>query len=159
MNIKTIGIVGGGQLGRMLVQAAHKLGFKVIVLDPTPNSPSAQVADEQIVGSYKDRQKIFELGGKSDFITMELEGVNDSALEELKQKGKPVNPDPKILKIIRDKFAQKTFLSENNIPVAPFAPIQNESDAEKQGEIFGMLNFCSVTCSGAKQTYDRNNTV
>ncbi len=137
MEKKIIGIIGGGQLGRMLTGAAHKLGFKVIVLDPTPGSPAGLVADEQIVGDFKDREKILELGEKSDFITVELEGVSDEALEELKKKGKPVNPDPKILKIIRDKFAQKTFLANNNIPVAEFALIQNEEDAEKQGEIFG----------------------
>lgn len=134
---KTIGIVGGGQLGRMLCQAAHKLGFKVIVLDPTPNSPAAQVADEQIVGSFKDKDKILELAEKCDFLTYELEGVNLEGLEEIEASGKPVNPSSKILKIIKDKFAQKSFLLNNNLPIGEFALIENEADAEKQGEIFG----------------------
>lgn len=137
MEKKTIGIVGGGQLGRMLAQAAHKLEFKVIVLDPTPNSPAGQVADEQIVGSFKDKDKIIELSKVSDFITFEIEGVNAEALEEVAKTGIPVNPSPKILKIIRDKFEQKVFLRDHNIPVADFALIETEDDCLKQGEIFG----------------------
>src|SRR3989344_8724271 len=97
---KTIGIVGGGQLGRMLTQAAHKLGFKVIVLDPTPNSPAGQVADRQIVGSFKDKKKILELAKVSDYMTFEIESANALALDELVKKKKLVNPHPKILAII-----------------------------------------------------------
>ena len=77
---KTIGIVGGGQLGRMLAQASHTLGFKVIILDETTNSPAAQIADEQIIGSYKDKEKVIELGRKSDYVTFEIEGTNEEAL-------------------------------------------------------------------------------
>lgn len=134
---KTIGIVGGGQLGRMLAQAAHKLGFLVAVLDPTPNSPAGQVADKQIIGSFKDKEKILELGRSSDFVTFEIESANAEALEELIKEGKSVNPSPKTLSIIKDKFNQKVFLSENNIPVADFALIENKDDCEKQGELFG----------------------
>ena len=134
---KTIGIVGGGQLGRMLAQAAHKLGFLVTVLDPTPNSPAGQVADKQILGSFKDKEKILELGRESDFITFEIESANDEALEELIKEGKSVNPSPKTLAIIKDKFNQKVFLSENDIPVSDFAIIENKNDCERQGELFG----------------------
>ena len=134
---KNIGIVGGGQLGKMLADAAHKLNFKVIVLDPTPKSPAALVADEQIVGSFKDKDKIFELAAKCDFITFETESANAEALEELEKEGKPINPSSRILKIIKDKFAQKTFLLNDGIQVAEFAILQNKDDAEKQGEIFG----------------------
>jgi 5-(carboxyamino)imidazole ribonucleotide synthase len=134
---KTIGIVGGGQLGRMLAQAAHKLGFLVTVLDPTPNSPAGQVADKQIIGSFKDKEKILELGGECDFITFEIESANAEALEDLIAQGKIVNPSPKTLAIIKDKFNQKVFLRENNIPVADFALIENKNDCERQGELFG----------------------
>ncbi len=137
MEKKTIGIVGGGQLGRMLADAAHKLGFQVVVLDPTTNSPAGQIADKQIIGGFKDEEKILELAKISDFITFELEGVNDEILEKISQKGKPVNPDPKVLRIIRDKFNQKVFLKNHGIPVADFALIENEEDCKKQGEIFG----------------------
>ncbi|MES2315390.1 MAG: 5-(carboxyamino)imidazole ribonucleotide synthase [Patescibacteria group bacterium] len=138
---KTIGIVGGGQLGRMLTNAAHRLGFKVIVLDPTPNSPGGQVANKQILGSFKDKDKILELAVESDYLTVELEGINEEALFEIIKSGKPVNPDPNILKIIKDKFSQKAFLEKNLIPVANFALINNEEDCIEQGKLFGYPYF------------------
>jgi phosphoribosylaminoimidazole carboxylase PurK protein len=137
MKTKTIGIVGGGQLGRMLTDAAHKLGFLVAVLDPTPNSPALQIADKKIIGSFKDKKKILELAKISDFMTFEIEGVNIEALEELVKNKKSVHPAPEILKIIKDKLKQKTFLSNNDIPVAEFALIEKEEDCVKQGSIFG----------------------
>jgi len=118
--MKTIGIAGGGQLGRMLADAAHGLGFKVIVLDPVSRSPAAQVADEHIVGDFKDGTKLRELAGKSDFLTYEIESVDAATLEEL-TKEMPVNPSPKTLAIIKDKLVQKRFLQEHGIPVAPFS--------------------------------------
>ena len=132
-----IGIVGGGQLGRMLAQAAHTLGFYVTILDPTPNSPAGQVSDAQIVGSVKDKEKIFKLAEVSDFITFEIESANAEALEKVMAKGIPVNPEPKTLKIIKDKFEQKVFLANHKIPVAKFALISKEEDCVKQGDIFG----------------------
>lgn len=135
--IKKIGIVGGGQLGRMLAQAARKLGFFVTVLDPTKNSPAAQVADKQIQGSFKDMDKILELGEVSDVVTFEIESANSEALERMVTDGKEVYPSPKSLKIIKDKFGQKVFLENHDIPVANFALIENEDDIEKQSQIFG----------------------
>ncbi len=134
---KTIGIVGGGQLGRMLAQAGHTLGFRVVVLDPTQNSPAGQIADEQILGSFKDKDKILELGKVSDFITFEIESANNEALEELVQSGKIVHPNPKTLQIIKDKFSQKVFLKNSGIPTADFAEVANVDDARAQAQIFG----------------------
>lgn len=134
---KTVGIVGGGQLGRMLTDAAHNLGFYVIVLDPTENCPASQVADEHILGSFKDKDKIHELAKVSDYITFEIESANAEALDELVASGKSVRPSPQTLKIIKDKFEQKVFLRNKNIPVSDFALIDNEDDCKKQGEIFG----------------------
>ncbi len=134
---KRIGIVGGGQLGRMLIQAAHKLGFLVTVLDPTPNSPAGKIADAEIIGSFKDEDKIFELAEVSDFITFEIESANAEALEELISRGAIVNPEPKVLKIIKDKFNQKVFLRDHEVPVADFAIIDSIDDCLKQAEIFG----------------------
>ena len=137
MKIETIGIVGGGQLGRMLTEAAHRLRFKVVVLDPNDPSPAGLIADEQIVGSFKDKDKILELASKCDYITFEIESANAEALHELVKKQIPVNPHPKILHTIKDKFAQKVFLKNHSIPVAPFALIEDKKDAVKQAEIFG----------------------
>lgn len=137
MKGKTIGIVGGGQLGKMLTDSAHKLGFKVVVLDPTPNSPASLVADKQIIGDFKNKKDILKLGKLCDFITFEIESANPEGLKELIKKGKIVHPSPEVLKIINDKFRQKIFLNENDIPVAPFAIIESEIDCENQAKIFG----------------------
>ncbi len=137
MDKKTIGIVGGGQLARMLTEAAHKLDFKVIILDETPNSPGAQVADEQIIASYKDKEKIIELGETSDYITFEIEGTDEEALLLLEEKGKQVNPSGRVLKTIKDKYAQKIFLNENDIPTAESIVINGKEDCVKAGEAFG----------------------
>jgi IPP transferase len=120
MKIKTIGIAGGGQLGRMLTDAAHQLGFQVIVLDPTPNSPAGQVADEQIVGDYKDAKMMRLLAKKSDVLTFEVESVNSKELEKIASKGKGVHPVPQTLSIIKDKLHQKQHLKEYGIPMAGF---------------------------------------
>lgn len=137
MEVKTIGIVGGGQLGRMLTEAAHNLGFRVIVLDPTENSPAAQVADEHIVGGFKDSEAIKKLASKVDVLTFEIESANAEALDELVAEGKKVFPEPKTLKIIKDKFEQKVFLRNAGIPVSDFALIESKDDIAKQGELFG----------------------
>ncbi len=124
---KRIGIVGGGQLGRMLTDAAHKLGFTVIILDPTPDSPAGQVADKQIVGSFTDRDKIFELAKEVDYMTFEIESANAEALEELTRKGYPVNPSSKTLSIIKDKYKQKEFLRKAKIPTAEAVEVETSN--------------------------------
>jgi len=106
-NPPRIGIVGGGQLGKMLAQSAKKLGFFVTVIDPTPDSPAGQVVDKQIVADYKDEKAIRELGEISDFITFEIELANDAVLNDLIKQGKKVNPSPTTLGIIRDKLRKR----------------------------------------------------
>ncbi|MBV9159728.1 MAG: 5-(carboxyamino)imidazole ribonucleotide synthase [Candidatus Kaiserbacteria bacterium] len=119
--MKTIGIAGGGQLGRMLTDAAHALGFKVVMMDPTPNAPGMQMADERIVAAYGDANATKRLAEKCDVLTFEIESVNADALEELSHNGFPVHPTPRTLAMIKDKLYQKQFLSSHGIPVAPFA--------------------------------------
>ncbi len=135
--MKTIGIVGGGQLGKMLGDAAHKLGSKVVILEASETCPARSVADEFILGSFKDKQKILELAEKVDVVTFEIESANAEALEILVQHGKEVHPSPVTLKIIKDKYNQKVFLKEQQIPVADFMIVDNASDIEKAGETFG----------------------
>src|SRR3712207_2139040 len=96
-----IGIVGGGQLGRMLSFAAKRMGFTVTVIDPTPHSPAGQVSDKQIVADYSDEKAIRELAQESDFITFEIELANAKLLEELSEKGLTINPSAKTLGIIK----------------------------------------------------------
>jgi phosphoribosylaminoimidazole carboxylase PurK protein len=134
---KTLGIAGGGQLGRMLADAAHVLGFRVVILDPTPDSPGGQVADRQIVGDFTDPGKVKELGEAADYVTFEIESADDAALAALEDSGKPVNPSPKTLSIVKDKYLQKVFLRENGIATADFVEIKNPDDARVAGERFG----------------------
>lgn len=133
-----IGIVGGGQLGKMLAQSSKKLGFYVTVIDPTENSPAGQVADRQIVADYKDSKAIIELSKTSDFITFEIELANDSALYKIMKKGKNVNPSPATLGIIRDKLKQKEFLKKNKIPTAKFVQASSRQDILNAAK---MLNY------------------
>lgn len=124
----TIGIVGGGQLGRMLTQAARALGFDVTVLDPSPNSPAGQVANKQIVGSFKDKASIQQLAAESDFLTFEIESANSQALQTLETSGKTIHPSPATLEIIKNKFGQKQFLRNAHIPVADFKEATTRKD-------------------------------
>lgn len=124
---QTVGIVGGGQLGRMLAQAGRRLGFQVTVLDPTPESPGGQVADKQIIGDFRDPLMVRELGEECDFITFEIELADDTALRELEAKGIPVNPSPATLAVIKDKYAQKKFLRMHDIPTAEFVDVTDRN--------------------------------
>src|SRR5436190_665128 len=101
-----IGIVGGGQLGRMMAFDAKKLGYTVNIIDPTPDSPAGQVADHQIVASYTDETAIRELATMSDFLTFEIELANAKILDELSQNGPQIHPSAKTLGIIKDKLSQ-----------------------------------------------------
>ena len=128
---KTIGIVGGGQLGRMLTLSAHQMGYKVVVVDPVENCPAYQVGATQIKADLKDSNAIKKLAKSSDVITLEIEHVDVDTLEELANSGFPVHPSPTTVKIINDKLLQKQFLQKSKIPVAPFVGIDNEADARK----------------------------
>lgn len=134
---KTIGIVGGGQLGRMLTQAAKRLGFLVTVVDPMPQSPAGQVADKQIVGDYKDERATRILAKQSDVVTIDAEFVDDKTLEDLERNGKPVHPTPKTITMIKDKLLQKQFLRNSGIPVAKFRKVQTKKDIQEFAQEFG----------------------
>jgi len=135
--MKKIGIVGGGQLGRMLAIAAKKLGFGVVILDSNSHCPASEFADIVIAKSFKDPDGIRELSKLSDFITFEIESANAAVLEELVLDGHSINPAPKILSIIKDKFNQKKFLAGYGFPVAPSIEIKNKEDLIMAIEEFG----------------------
>jgi phosphoribosylaminoimidazole carboxylase PurK protein len=121
----------------MLAEAAKKLGFSTVVLDPTPESPAGQVADLQIVGNFKDADKIYELAEMVDVMTFEIESANAEALEELLALGHDINPSPFALSIIKDKYAQKKFLEERGIPVAASLEVTTREDIVEAGKKFG----------------------
>lgn len=121
----------------MLADAAHKLGFWVIVLDPMPQSPAAQVADEQIVGDFKDEASIRSLAQKCDFMTFEIELAGERALQELADFGVKINPSPATLSLIKDKLSQKEFLKKWDVPTADFAAVETRDDIARLAKDFG----------------------
>jgi 5-(carboxyamino)imidazole ribonucleotide synthase len=134
---KTIGIVGGGQLGRMLTLAALPLGFRVVVVSPTPQSPAAQVGAEEIAGDLYDAKVLEQLAERSDFITIEIEHLDADTLERIATLGKPVNPAPQTIRLIQDKFRQKEFLQSVGIPVGKFSSIDDTTHASQLLNDFG----------------------
>jgi len=139
MLTKILGIIGGGQLGMMITEAAKKMPeyiSKIIVLDPTENCPAAQVGAEQIVADFKNKDAIIDLANKSDIITYEIESGDSDVLKSV-EKNAEINPSPETLKIIQDKFLQKSFLSENEIPVPAFIKIEKIEDIKDGLENFG----------------------
>jgi len=136
---KILGIIGGGQLGMMIVEAAKKMPqhiSKIIVLDPIKNCPASQVGAEQIVADFKDKNAIIELAKKSDIITYEIES-GDSDVLKLVETDAEINPSPETLKIIQDKFLQKSFLLKNNIAVPEFIEVESILDLETGLKKFG----------------------
>ncbi len=137
---KILGIIGGGQLGMMIAEAAKKMPgeiSEIIVLDPTDNCPAAQVGTTQIIADFKDKDAIIELANKSDIITYEIESGDSDVLKSVEDKAE-INPSPETLKIIQDKSLQKSFLQENNIPVPEFIEIKNIEDVRIGLKKFGM---------------------
>lgn len=142
-----IGIVGGGQLGRMLALEAKRMGYNVIVLDPTENCPAVQVCDEQIKAKFSDITALRELAIKTDVITYEYEHIDVDMLSLIEKDGYKVYPSSNTLKMIQNKYIQKTRLSDAGIKVPNFYSV-NSLDELK--EIFYKLDGRLVlkTCTG-----------
>jgi len=118
--LSRVGIIGGGQLGKMLAQDASKLGIDIVILDPCHNPPAASVAKRVLYADFNDKGAYAELARSCDVITFEREDVDVELLTQLKESGAAIYPEPKILAVLQDKLLQKQFLIENNIPTAPF---------------------------------------
>lgn len=137
--MKVLGLIGGGQLGMMITEAAQKMQdhiSKVVVLDPTPNCPAAKVGAEQIVADFKDEKAILELAERCDIVTYEIESGNSEILKKAESKAM-INPSPETLRIIQDKFLQKSFLLQNNLPVPEFVEINSLDDLKEKIKKFG----------------------
>ena len=125
----TIGIVGGGQLGRMMALSAKYMGFRVGVLDPTPDCPTAQVGDFQIVAAYDDKAAIRELAERSDVLTYEFENVDADALDEVRgETAVPQGTD--LLRVTQNRIAEKTFINEHGIETAPWRAVSDRASLE-----------------------------
>jgi len=143
-----LGVLGGGQLGRMLIQSAINYNQDIHILDPDPNAPCKDLAQDFTVGSLKDFDTVYEFGSKCDVITVEIESVNTDALEKLEQEGKRVYPQPHILRLIQDKRAQKEFYKSNGIPTAEFILTADKA------EVIHNVNFLPAVNKLGKEGYD-----
>lgn len=122
-----MGILGGGQLGRMLIQESIDYDIHIEILDPDKNAPCKDICANFVNGNLQDFDTVYNFGKGLDLITIEIEHVNVEALHKLKEEGVTVYPQPEVLEIIQDKGLQKTFFAENNIATAPFYLIDNKA--------------------------------
>ncbi|MBD9509726.1 5-(carboxyamino)imidazole ribonucleotide synthase [Ensifer sp. ENS10] len=132
----TIGIIGGGQLGRMLAMAAARLNFRTVILEPQVDCPAAQVANEQIIAAYDDEAALSQLATVSDIITYEFENVPVAAAERLAAK-RPVFPPPKALEVAQDRLVEKRFINDCGIATARFHAVDSQADLEAALADFG----------------------
>lgn len=126
----TIGILGGGQLGRMLSVAASRLGFKSHIFEPGANPPAGQVADCVTTASYEDTDALIGFANSVDVITYEFENIPTAALDTIEAL-RPIRPGREALRISQDRLTEKTFLQDQGLTVAPFADVTGQDDLEK----------------------------
>lgn len=136
MKTRTIGIIGGGQLGRMLAMAASRLNFHTVILEPQPDCPAAQLADAQIVAAYDDRAALAELAQRCDVVTYEFENVPVEAARHL-EKLVPVYPPPQALEVAQDRLTEKQYLNACGIVTAGFRAVDSQEDLEDALAEFG----------------------
>ena len=132
----TIGIIGGGQLGRMLAMAARQMDYKTVVLDPDSNCPAGQVADRVIRSEYSDIKASSELAALADVVTYEFENVDADSVSSA-EKHKPVRPSSSVLRITQNRFHEKKALLEAGIPVANFRKVDSLRDLEDAASVLG----------------------
>ncbi|ELY77650.1 phosphoribosylaminoimidazole carboxylase, ATPase subunit [Natrinema gari JCM 14663] len=134
----TIGVVGGGQLGRMLAEAAAPLGVEVVVLDPTPDCPAAPVARDQVVAGFDDEAGIRELAARADVLTFEIELADQDVMDRVSEDtDTPVHPKPSTLETIHDKLVQKRELEAAGVPVPPFRAVEDADDIRTAIDDYG----------------------
>jgi 5-(carboxyamino)imidazole ribonucleotide synthase len=135
----SIGILGGGQLGRMLIQAGMDLNLKFHVMDPDEQAPCHNTS-RFTHGKITDYESVLRFGSLCEIVTIEIENVNTDALKELKRLGKRIYPQPEIIELIKDKRLQKTFYIKNNIPTADFILTENKLDVVKHKHFLPAVN-------------------
>ncbi len=146
--IRTIGILGGGQLGRMLTLEAKRMGYRVVALEPFPNSPTGQVADEQLVAAYDDLRAIGELGARSDVVTYEFENIPLESVLALEADRRLVDPNAAVLRITQERILEKTFVRDCGIPTADFAPVRTPDELADAERTIGFPAVLKTTMGG-----------
>ena len=135
---KKLGILGGGQLGKMMLYTTRKWDIKTFVLDPSNDAPAKLACDVFIQGDLMDFQTVLDFGNKVDVLTIEIENINIKALYELKKNGVKVYPQPEVIEIIQDKSIQKKFYTKNSIPTSnykSFTSLENLKNAIAKGNL------------------------
>ncbi len=144
----TIGMLGGGQLGRMSTLIAKQIGYRVVTLDPTPNSPCGQVADEQIIATYTDPSALRSLAEKCDVITYEFENVAAESVEVLLARGIPVYPSGQVLHITQSRLREKTFVRQAGLNVVDFQAIRIRTDLDTAAANIGFPAILKTISGG-----------
>jgi 5-(carboxyamino)imidazole ribonucleotide synthase len=143
-----IGILGGGQLGRMLALAARQMGYRVHVLEPTPDAPCSQVADKHIVANYDDIASVLKLGKRCDVVTYEFENIDVRSVIALEEAGYPVFPSSQVLKTTQHRILEKQFVQSIGINTAPFYPINTAVDLEQAASKIGFPAIIKTAYGG-----------
>ncbi|SDC10261.1 5-(carboxyamino)imidazole ribonucleotide synthase [Pelagirhabdus alkalitolerans] len=143
---QTIGIIGGGQLGRMMATTARHMGYRLIVLDPTPNAPAAQLADDQIVAAYDDLKAVKQLAERCDVVTYEFENVDLEAATYLEKMGL-LPQGARSLEVTQDREKEKQAMVDSNQPVAPFQIVQTKEQLDRAVQSIGYPGVLK-TCRG-----------
>ncbi|KAM4080107.1 hypothetical protein ACB094_09G166200 [Castanea mollissima] len=132
-----VGVLGGGQLGRMLCQAASQMAIKVMVLDPLENCPASALSYHHMVGGFDNSATVCEFARRCDVLTVEIEHVDVATMEMLEQQGVDCQPKASTIRIIQDKYLQKVHFSRHAIPLPEFMQIDDLEGAKRAGELFG----------------------
>lgn len=134
-----LGILGGGQLGRMLIQSGIDFNIPFAILDPDPHAPCSSIAEFH-VGKLTDFDTVMKFGQPCDIITIEIENVNTAALKQLAREGKKVYPQPEVIELIKDKRSQKIFYRDYKIPTAEFILVENAEDVRRNAGFLPAVN-------------------
>ena len=134
----TVGVVGGGQLARMLGEVAAPLGVEVVALDPTPDPPAAPVVRDTVAADFDDEAAVFSLADRVDVLTYEIELADADLLDRVREEtGTPVHPDPETLARTQDKLREKRWLADAGVPVPAFAAVESAAELREAGEELG----------------------
>jgi 5-(carboxyamino)imidazole ribonucleotide synthase len=146
--IRTIGILGGGQLGRMLTLEAKRMGYRVVTLEPSTDSPAGQIADEQIVAAYDDLRFIGELGARSDVVTYEFENIPLASVQALEDDRRLVRPSSAVLRVTQERLLEKQFVRDCGVATADFAPVRSTGELEAAIASIGFPAVLKTTMGG-----------
>ena len=139
-----IGIIGGGQLGRMFIQNGLNYGLEFLVLDPDPEAPCADIAHKFVCADRNDEDAVYALGKECDVVTIEIENVSISGLKRLRDEGISVFPQPEVLEIIRDKGTQKQFFKNHGLPTADFALVTGKDQIQAHADLLPVMQKMRV---------------